>query len=365
MLMSEGNKTPSPSPLSQISLSEVKSLLKRLDTSKATCNQDFPTWVSLDAMEDICLPLHNIINAMLTSTEFPNKWKQAHITPIPMISMPSQYKHFRPISLHYHLGKLAEDVVINKLKYKLTEIVDVNQFAYQSKIGTVDAVMQLVDDITNELDKPNIKCMQLASVDFSKAFDRLQPAVLVGKMKSYCFNLNLIQLVQSFLDNRQQCVKYNGMYSSNIDCKVGTPQGTKFGPILWLIYCNDLVANGYSHIKYADGTSFFCAMNNQASQNDIVPALRATQMWSADNSMLLNTTKTAVMNMSLCQRSKFTEDIHFDGSVIKPMSSIKFLGVTIDSKFSFNEHISNIVSSCNSRLLLMRKLKTLGLSGEG
>ena len=152
--------------------------------------------------------------------------------------MPSQYKDFRPISLLYHLGKLAEDVVINKLKYKLTEIVDVNQFAYQSKIGTVDAVMQLVDDITNELDKPNIKCMLLASVDFSKAFDRLQPAVLVGKMKSYV-NLNLIQLVQSFLDNRQQCVKYNGMYSSNIDCKVGTPQGTKLGPILWLIYCND------------------------------------------------------------------------------------------------------------------------------
>ena len=84
--------------------------------------------------------------------------------------MPSQYINFRPISLLFHLGKLAEDIIINKMRNMLSTVTDPSQFAYQNKIGKVDALIQLLNDYTSKRDKPSVKFMQL---DFSKASRKL------------------------------------------------------------------------------------------------------------------------------------------------------------------------------------------------
>ena len=122
--------------------------------------------------------------------------------------MPLQYKDFRPISLLFHLGKLAEDIIINKMRNTLSNIIDPSQFAYQNKIGTVDALIQLLDDYTSELDKPSVKFMQLAGIDFSKAFDRLQPPILIDKMRNYGFNENItINLLLTYRNhNKNICI---------------------------------------------------------------------------------------------------------------------------------------------------------------
>ena len=107
----------------------------------------------------------------------------SQIVPIPKVSQPSVCKDFRPISLLFHLGKLAEQVVINKLKGVLSDAIASNQYAYRSKVGTTDAILQLLDDCTQDLDHPDSKYVQLASLDFSKAFDCLQPSILVEIMR--------------------------------------------------------------------------------------------------------------------------------------------------------------------------------------
>ena len=109
--------------------------------------------------------------------------------------MPSQYKDFRPISVLFHLGKLAEDIIIKKVRNTLSNIIDPSQFAYENKIGTVDALIRLLNDYTSELDKPSVKFMQLAGIDFVKAFDRLQPPILIDKIRNYGFNENITKLV--------------------------------------------------------------------------------------------------------------------------------------------------------------------------
>ena len=237
--------------LEPLSLGETKHLMNKLDVGKSTSSEDFPTWVSLEGIEDVCLPLNNIINSMLSTSEFPSKWKRAQIRPILKVACPSKYKDYRPVSILFHLGKLSEEVIINKMRSKLEDVIEPAQFAYQPHIGTVDALIKLLDDFTSELDNPNVKYIQSAALDFSKAFDRLQPAVLIQKLEGYNFNPRIISLISSFLDNRLQCVKYGNEQSQYISTKVCAPQGTKLGPILWLLYSNDLAADGCNHIKYA------------------------------------------------------------------------------------------------------------------
>ena len=99
-------------PLHSINIGEIKLFLEKLDSSKATNSLDFFHWISINGKKDLCIPPHNIINAMLETGEYPNIWKQADITPIPKIHQPAQNKNFRPISLPLYLGKLAEKVFV-------------------------------------------------------------------------------------------------------------------------------------------------------------------------------------------------------------------------------------------------------------
>ena len=112
-------------------------------------------------------------------------------------------------------------------------------------------------------------------------------------MRGHCFNENITTLVADFLSDRFQSVRFSSNHSSSfIPSNVGTPQGTKLGPILWLIYCNDLCIPNFSHVKYADDTSFYTAVSNTNDSSAILPALNVTQRWAEENSMLLNANKT-------------------------------------------------------------------------
>ena len=106
------------------------------------------------------------------------------------------------MSLLFHLGKLSEQVITDKLRPQLVKIIEPSKFAYQPKLGTVDALIKLIDDFTAEWDNPGTRYVQSAALDFSKAFDRLQPDILLDKTKNYKFNKNIISLVSSFLQNR-------------------------------------------------------------------------------------------------------------------------------------------------------------------
>ena len=145
---------------------------------------------------------------------------RAQITPIPNVPTPKLCKDFRPVSILFHLGKLCEQFIVNKLKCRIQNVFSPTQYAYRPKLGTTDAILQLLDDLTADLDSPEHNYVQLACLDFSKAFDKLQPNIVIQKMKDYGVNCNILDILSSFLERRKQCVKVNGTFSDFIDISI-------------------------------------------------------------------------------------------------------------------------------------------------
>jgi hypothetical protein len=150
--------------------------------------------------------MQDIVNTMLNTCTYPLYWKQSQIRPIPKTKCPSKLSDFRPISLLFHLGKVAEDIILKKMSSVLQGIQP-TQYAFRKGmgVGTTDALIKVVDEISSINDKK--KSGQILCIDFSKAFDRLQPNLLKDKMISLNMNTNLCKLIGSFLSHRKQSVK--------------------------------------------------------------------------------------------------------------------------------------------------------------
>lgn len=318
-------------------------MLKSLKTKKATSKQDFPIWVSKNGCDQICEPITYIFNTMLSTRKYPNFWKCADILPIPKVPSPSVLKIFRPISLFFHLGKLAEQIIISKMNAILTTSISNDQYGSKPGISTTDAILHLLGDFTADLDSKICDFVQAVCLDFSKAFDCLQPDVLVEKMKALQFNHDIIFLIRNFLTNRKLKVTLNGFCSNFNDVLMGVPQGTKLGPILWLIYINDLSFSKCNGIKYADDTTIYQPIS-ALNFSSLKESLHSVEQWAIANGMLLNAEKTAVMNVCL----KSGPSTNFCSLVLNDIClnttpSIKFLGVTVDQHLTFTDHVNSII----------------------
>ena len=175
--------------------------------------------------------------------------------------------------------------------------------------------------------------VQNSCLDFSKAFDRLQHSILIEIMENHGFNRNIILLVEDFLANRVQCVKHNGVFSNYESVAVGTPQSTKLGPILWLIYCNDLNADGFSKVQYADDTTIYTPVKHP--NHSVANGIQQASDWSVANNMQLNHDKTVILNVAFSERKGIDDPVKYLDTDILPSKSAKFLGVTIDRTLTF------------------------------
>ena len=214
------------------------------------------------------------------------------------------------------------------------------------------------------LDSPG-NHLRLCFLDFTKAFDRIGYNVLIEKLIELGVRRSLLPWIINFLTNRRQRVKIGEIFSDWLPISAGVPQGTKVGPILFLVMINSLntTSQESSIWKFVDDVSLSEALTRN-SNSSLQSDLDNIGKWSADNWMKLKAKKCKEMRICYLKEKPQITQLHIDGQALELVCSYKILGLTIQNNLKWNEHVNAVISKASKRLHILRILRRGGVSSN-
>ena len=299
-------------------------------------------------IDHIVSPISHVCRLSLIQGYFPQELKLAKIVPLYKSNDPSHFNNYRPISLLSVFSKIIEKVMYERLyDYLITlQILYEYQFGFQKNKSTYMALIALTDKITKAMERGEL-CIGLF-IDFRKAFDTVDHSILLDELYHYGIRGVAHDWILSYLTGRKQFVEYNGSKSKILDVKCGVPQGSNLGPLLFLVYINDLafVSPELFAVLFADDSNFFCTGRDLPTVfKKVNYELNAIVDWLNANKMSLNVEKTHFMIFHpKGKKIHHSESIKIMGSNISEVKFTKFLGVMIDCLLTWKNHIDYICS---------------------
>jgi hypothetical protein len=323
---------------------DVANAIRSLKSNKAVGPDLIHNCILKASINYITEPLTRFFNKCLSESKFPDPWKLAHVTPLFKKGQRELCSNYRPISLLSCVGKLFESCVHKHLFSFLSEnnILSSSQSGFIPGDSTVNQLLTIYDNLCSAFD--NGLTTQAVFLDITKAFDRVWHRGLLFKLESVGIIGPMLDWCRDYLSNRKQAVVIRGEKSEFKSILSGVPQGSVLGPLLFLIYINDIVENIESDIKlFADDTSLSLAHDNQATQADILNHdLNTIVEWSQKWRVDFNHTKTEVVDFT--QGSRQCEHLTFDNTDLESIDKHKHLGIVFQSNFKWDTHIQSIAS---------------------
>lgn len=290
-------------------------------------------------------------------------FKQAKIIPLYKSGNPSDPSNYRPISILSILSKPLEQHIYKCLLTHLDKynLIHPNQFGFRANHSCHTALLKLVDRWLSNINKKEFTGVLF--VDFAKAFDVIDHKLLLRKLALYKLSSCALELIASFLSNRQQKVNLNNCFSRSLPNKFGVPQGSVLGPLLFSLYINDLplFVKTYCDL-FADDTTID---TNHSDPHQVCRIMQENinilLEWTYVNHMALHPRKTKFMIISTRQKRQNLDinlpSLYIGNDKIEEVSNHKILGITIDNNLSWSTHIKNISKNITSKSYQLRKIK--------
>ena len=346
--------------LSNITITEeeVKDIIKIIPINKAVGPDSISHKMLKETINSVALPLSKLYNKSLIENCFPKVWKFANVLPLFKKDYPSLASNYRPVSLLSCVGKIMERIVFKNVYNHFHR----NNLFYQYQAGflpghsTVYQLIEVYHNIVSSLDAGKSMCMVFC--DLSKAFDRVWHQGLIYKLNSYGVVGKLKEWFQDYLSDRLQRVMYRDCLSSYISTNAGVPQGSVLGPLLFLIYVNDISNRmlGFTRL-FADDTSLqFSSSNVREIECIMNHDLEVLNDWSTKWKMEFNPAKTKVMYFNLRDRND-NPHLYFQNCELEHVASHKHLGLYFSNDAKWSTHINTILAKAHLKLNLLRKLK--------
>ena len=287
--------------------------------------------------------------------------KISKVCPIHKGGPESDFGNYRPISVLPSFSKIFEKLIHKRLSDYLEKlnILTQSQYGFRAHHSTAMALLDFYDNV-DAID--NKKYSIGIFVDLQKAFDTIDHGILLNKLYYYGIRGVPLKWFQNYLHDRKQFVTLNGVASDYLPVHCGVPQGSILGPLLFLIYVNDIVncSNLLHFIIFADDTNMLFSANNLEDLITIVNTeLHKLSIWFKANKMSLNLKKTnfILFGNKLIDISTCTARIQIDGCQIDQVTKIKFLGVIIDEKLNWKYHISQLSSTLSRNIGIINKIR--------
>ena len=321
---------------------EVVNYIRAMKPSKSTGRHKIPAKYIKMSGSVIAPVLTNIFNACISTGYFPKVLKIAEVVPIFKKGERKLCSNYRPISIFNPFAKLFEKCLLDQLNnyFVSNNLISPNQYGFKKKCSTNEAVLDIYNKLLDNMDKYKKLITCSIFLDFRKAYDTINHTILIKKLEKYGIRGLSLQLLASYLTDRQQYTIVNQYKSKSRDVICGIPQGSTLGPLLFNIYINDLplASNSTIHL-FADDTNLTLSHSNVSTlQQNINDELVNASKWFKVNKLSINFNKTEFMVVTTKQ-NKPELKVSIDNNPIKQSHHIKYLGVLIDDNLNWKQQI--------------------------
>ena len=332
----------------------IKKKLLKLKTNKSPGPDRIHPRVLHEVAEGILTPLRIIFNTSLRTETLPQEWKHANVTAIYKKGQRTLPNNYRPVSLTCILCKVMESIIRDAViaHFKENNLFSPKQFGFISQRSTVLQLLHVLDIWTEILDEGG--SFEVIYCDFMKAFDKVPHKRLVYKVQKYGIQGNILGWINSFLNNRTQCVVINDHVTKNAPVTSGIPQGSVLGPLLFVIYINDLAeaVDDMTHIfLFADDTKAFRNIYNSTQSDILQEDINKLLKWSDDWLLKFHPDKCVSMSFGPGEPNTYW----MNDTKLKQSHCEKDLGINIDDQLNFKKHISIIVNKATRIMAVVRK----------
>ena len=343
--------------LKAMSEQDVIDKIKNLSPKKAGGHDNITPKLLKEAIAEVSQQITHVINLSFKNAAVPKRLKIAKVIPCFKKKSKEESKkpsNYRPISLLSTIHKLLEKCMHEQLMTFLEKnnILFKYQFGFRRGYSTILALTEIIDQILNHLEENDL----VAGIycDFSKAFDTVDHGILLDKLHHYGIRGHANKWFESYLSNRLQYTYVNGTKSECQDILYGVPQGSVLGPLLFLVYTNDMqycITEEDCHLKlFADDSNAFVIRNTYNElKNAITQTLRDLIEWSELNKLTINYDKTCYTIFVKHGQTvpNYLNNIKIKQHTIKKEAATPFLGLIVDERLTWKEHLDSL----NEKLL--------------